>query len=121
VIVTQLGADTHHGDPLANIGLTMRAYPSLARLLHDVAHAHADGRWVATGGGGYQPTTVVPKVWTMHFAEMCGRADLVPSGWLHDLAPDDVSRPARATVEATVERVLESCLERLSELAARAL
>ncbi|MDQ3964493.1 MAG: acetoin utilization protein AcuC, partial [Actinomycetota bacterium] len=30
LIVTQLGADTHWGDPLANLGLTMRAYPRIA-------------------------------------------------------------------------------------------
>src|ERR687895_1960451 len=41
VLVTQLGADTHHGDPLANLGLTMTAYPPMAGLFHDFAHRHA--------------------------------------------------------------------------------
>ncbi len=70
LIVTQLGADTHHGDPLANLGLTMSAYPRMASLIHRTAHDHCSGRWVATGGGGYQADTVVPKVWTIYWAEM---------------------------------------------------
>ena len=117
LVVTQLGADTHHGDPLANLGLTMRAYPRLARLLHDLAHRYAGGRWVATGGGGYQATTVVPKVWTIHFAEMCGAPEKVPESWLEDRDPGEVSQDHRSTVEASVQRVLDACVPRLSELA----
>jgi acetoin utilization protein AcuC len=110
VLVTQLGADTHWGDPLANLGLTMPAYPPMARLLHRVAHDYADGRWVATGGGGYQAETVVPKVWTIHFAAMVGAADVVPAEWLDDRPSDEVSRPSRDTVERSVDAVLEACV-----------
>ena len=117
LLVTQLGADTHHGDPLANLGLTMAAYPCLARLLHDTAHSFAEGRWVATGGGGYQATTVVPKVWTIHFAEMCGAPDRVPPEWLDDRPPDEVSREDRSEVERSVNEVLDACLRVLSALA----
>lgn len=116
VLVTQLGADTHWGDPLANLALTMRAYPKIARLLHDVAHRFCDGRWVATGGGGYQSETVVPHAWTVYFAEMCGARDRVPGEWLEDRAPEDVGRSYRAQVEASVNRVLEACMPRLRAL-----
>ena len=37
LILTQLGGDTHHGDPLAHLALTMRAYQPMARLIHSVA------------------------------------------------------------------------------------
>lgn len=117
VLVTQLGADTHWNDPLANLGLTMSAYPRMAEVIHDVAHRYASGRWVATGGGGYQFETVVPKVWTIHFAQMCGRPDVIPSEWFDDRAPDEVSRPHRDVVERSVEQVLESCVPRLQALA----
>ena len=120
VLVTQLGADTHYGDPLANLGLTLSAYPRMAKIIHDAAHDFASDRWVATGGGGYQAETVVPVVWTIHFAEMCGRADLIPQEWLEDRAEDEVSRPYKDVVEATVERVLDSCLPRLAAIAGRA-
>ncbi|HVF54097.1 MAG TPA: acetoin utilization protein AcuC [Actinomycetota bacterium] len=110
VLVTQLGADTHHGDPLANLSLTMRAYAPMAKLIHDVVHDHAGGRWVATGGGGYQATTVVPRVWTIHFAEMCDDAASIPAEWSDDVSPEAVSRSVRPSVERAVEVTLERCL-----------
>ena len=117
VVVTQLGADTHHGDPLADVGLTMPAYPKMARILRSAIDDHAGGSWVATGGGGYQPTTVVPKVWTIHFAEMVGRPDAIPEAWLDDVSPEDVSRPNRSEIERSVSKVLEACVPRLESLA----
>ncbi|MDQ4065604.1 MAG: acetoin utilization protein AcuC, partial [Actinomycetota bacterium] len=116
ILVAQLGADTHWADPLANLGLTMRAYPVIARLIHEVVHEHAASRWVATGGGGYQFDTVVPKVWTIHFAEMCNARDTIPEAWLEDRPSDEVSRPWRAEIERSIERVLDACLERLEAL-----
>ena len=117
VVVTQLGADTHHGDPLANLALTMPAYPRMARTLHELIHRFAGGRWVATGGGGYQFDTVVPKTWAIHWAEMIGHAEVIPSNWLHDLAPDEASRSYLAEVERSVETVLHQCVPRLKALA----
>ncbi|MGH9183755.1 MAG: acetoin utilization protein AcuC [Acidimicrobiales bacterium] len=72
VLVTQLGCDTHHSDPLANLTLTTAAYRETAAALHELAHRAAGGRWVATGGGGYQWARVVPRAWTIYFAEMAG-------------------------------------------------
>jgi len=117
LLLTQLGGDTHHGDPLANLGLTMTAYPRIARILHDTAHRSAGGRWVATGGGGYQATTVVPKAWTVHFAEMCEASESIPEEWLHDRPEEDVSKSFTEQIAASVETVLESCRPRLSALA----
>ncbi|HZJ49788.1 MAG TPA: acetoin utilization protein AcuC [Actinomycetota bacterium] len=117
VLVTQLGADTHHGDPLANLGLTMSAYPPMARLLHEVAHEFCGGRWLATGGGGYQFDTVVPRVWAIHFAEMCGAVEAVPAHWLEDLASEDVSRSHRSELERSVEQVLSACTPQLEAAA----
>lgn len=117
ILVTQLGADTHWNDPLANLGLTMSAYPVMAQLIHDTARDHAGGRWVATGGGGYQFDTVVPKVWTIHFAEMCGAPDLIPTDWIIDRDPSEVSRPYRSEVARSVDMVLDACLDRLQSLA----
>jgi acetoin utilization protein AcuC len=77
VLVTQLGCDTHATDPLAQLRLTTRAYRGCAEELHELAHRVTAGRWVATGGGGYQWARVVPRAWTLAFAEMAGAlADL---------------------------------------------
>jgi acetoin utilization protein AcuC len=117
VLVTQLGGDTHFGDPLANLGLTMRAYPEMARILHDVAHDYASGRWVATGGGGYQFDVVVPRIWTIHFAEMCGGAGSIPDAWLDDPPSQEVSRSFRPGLDRSVRGVLNECLPLLKSLA----
>jgi acetoin utilization protein AcuC len=83
VLVTQLGCDTHHTDPLAHLGLTTRGYREAAKILHELAHQAAGGRWVATGGGGYQWARVVPRAWTIYFAEMAAREipDELPESW----------------------------------------
>jgi acetoin utilization protein AcuC len=116
LVLTQLGADTHHDDPLANLGLTMEAYPTMGRILHDAIHLHGSDRWVATGGGGYQAETVVPKVWTMHFAELSGVPEVIPSEWLKDRAPDEVSRRFRDSVRESVDEVLSACVPNLEKL-----
>jgi acetoin utilization protein AcuC len=84
VLVTQLGCDTHHTDPLAHLALSTIAYRTSAGILHELAHSAAGGRWVATGGGGYQWARVVPRAWTIYFAEMSEREvpDRVPDQWL---------------------------------------
>jgi acetoin utilization protein AcuC len=83
VIVTQDGADPHHQDPLAHLQVTMSAFPRVYRDLRLLAAEAAGGRWVALGGGGYN-TDVVPRAWTMLFAEMLGveLPDAIPAGWL---------------------------------------
>ncbi|MDQ4005993.1 MAG: acetoin utilization protein AcuC [Actinomycetota bacterium] len=124
VLVTQLGCDTHHTDPLAHLALSTAAYRETARLLHDLAHEAAGGRWVGTGGGGYQWARVVPRAWTIYFSEMAEREvpDELPRGWL-DLAagegaehlPDRLSEdapPAEDRAEE-VDGVLSELHQRL--------
>jgi acetoin utilization protein AcuC len=108
VLVTQLGCDTHHTDPLAHLSLSTAAYRQAAGLLHELAHDAAGGRWLATGGGGYQWARVVPRAWTIYFAEMAEQevADDIPVEWL-DLAgkaagspvPDRLSEDPPSTQE----------------------
>ncbi len=99
VLLTQLGCDTHLSDPLANLRLTTRAYREAARDLHRLAHEEAGGRWVATGGGGYQWASVVPRAWTIAFAEMAGVdiADELPRDWV-DLATAKAGSPIPETL-----------------------
>jgi acetoin utilization protein AcuC len=78
VLVTQLGCDTHASDPLAQLRLTTRTYKECAKELHALAHEATAGRWVATGGGGYQWASVVPRAWTLYFAEMADALDDLP-------------------------------------------
>jgi len=75
LIVTECGCDSHWLDPLTHLATTTRLWPALARIFHDLAHEVCDGRWLATGGGGYDLYNVVPRAWTLLFAGMVG-ADL---------------------------------------------
>jgi acetoin utilization protein AcuC len=65
VLVTQHGADAHAWDPLANLRVTTTAMGAAARLADSIAHRWAGGRWLATGGGGYDAYRVVPRMWTL--------------------------------------------------------
>ncbi|GAC1642495.1 MAG: acetoin utilization protein AcuC [Candidatus Dormibacteraceae bacterium] len=76
VLVTQDGCDTHHLDPLAHLAATTRIWPHVGKAFHDLAHELCDGRWLALGGGGYAIYEVVPRAWTLLFAEMVERRDL---------------------------------------------
>src|SRR5437899_10392713 len=76
VRVTQDGCDTHYLDPLAHIAASTRIWPRVGRIFHELAHELCDGRWLALGGGGYAIYEVVPRAWTLFFAEMVGRPDL---------------------------------------------
>ena len=84
VLVTQLGCDTHVTDPLAHLRLTTATYRVVASRLHALAHEVSGGRWLATGGGGYHWVTVVPRAWTIAFAEMAGVEldDELPFDWI---------------------------------------
>ena len=64
VLVTQLGCDTHLEDPLAHLALRVDDQAEIVARLHQLAHDVAGGRWVATGGGGYELVRVVPRAWT---------------------------------------------------------
>ena len=65
VIVSQHGADSHAWDPLAHLRVTTTAMGAAARLVDLVAHRYAGGRWLATGGGGYDVYRVVPRSWSL--------------------------------------------------------
>jgi len=76
VLVTQDGCDTHYLDPLAHVAASTRIWPRVGRMFHGLAHELCEGRWLALGGGGYAIYEVVPRAWTLFFAEMVERPDL---------------------------------------------
>ncbi len=86
LLVTQHGCDSHRLDPLAHLELTIDGQRTAYAALHALAHAHADGRWVALGGGGYERVEVVPRAWAHLVGEVVGRPvppqTAVPASWL---------------------------------------
>ncbi len=64
-IISQHGCDTHAFDPLAHLRVTTASYQRACALVDQLAHEHAEGRWLATGGGGYDAYRVVPRSWAL--------------------------------------------------------
>ena len=85
VVVSQHGADTHAWDPLANLRVTTTAMAEAARVVDAVAHRWAGGRWLATGGGGYEVYRVVPRAWALTWLAAAHREppERTPAAW-HD-------------------------------------
>ncbi|MEU7893573.1 acetoin utilization protein AcuC [Nonomuraea sp. NPDC049152] len=72
ILVTQHGCDSHALDPLAHLMLSLDGQRTAYEALHRLAHETAGGRWIATGGGGYELVQVVPRAWTHLIAEVSG-------------------------------------------------
>lgn len=84
VIVTQNGCDAHAYDPLTHMSCSMHIYQQIPRLAHALAHELCGGRWIATGGGGYDIWRVVPRAWTLLWSEMTEQQlydQPLPSAW----------------------------------------
>ncbi|MEJ7743652.1 MAG: acetoin utilization protein AcuC [Nocardioidaceae bacterium] len=85
VLVTQHGCDSHMDDPLAHLMLSIDGQREAHLALHELAHEVCEGRWLATGGGGYALVDVVPRTWC-HLLAVIGGAPIdphtpVPESW----------------------------------------
>jgi acetoin utilization protein AcuC len=85
VLVSQHGCDSHFLDPLAHLTLSVDGQRMAHAAVHQLAHEHAGGRWVATGGGGYEIVDVVPRAWAHLIAEAANApvapATPIPEDW----------------------------------------
>jgi acetoin utilization protein AcuC len=85
ILVSQHGCDSHRLDPLAHLELSLDGQRRAQAVLHDLAHEVAGGRWLLTGGGGYELVQVVPRCWTHLLAQAAGApidpATATPEPW----------------------------------------
>ncbi|MGD0374997.1 MAG: acetoin utilization protein AcuC [Streptosporangiaceae bacterium] len=97
LLVSQHGCDTHWLDPLADLQLSIDAQRAAHAKIHQMAHQYAAGRWLFTGGGGYELVQVVPRTWTHLLAEASGRpldpGSVIPQSW-RDFVTLRTGRPA---------------------------
>jgi acetoin utilization protein AcuC len=104
IVVSQHGADSHAFDPLAHLMVTTTAMGRAARLVDSLAHRHAGGRWLATGGGGYDAYRVVPRMWA-HVWLAQGHADAprdIPAAW-RERWTDDAERYGQSPIPETLD------------------
>jgi acetoin utilization protein AcuC len=102
ILLSQHGCDSHTLDPLAHLELSIDGQRSAHAALHRLAHETAGGRWVLTGGGGYELVRVVPRTWAHLLAEAAGRPldpqAATPPEWReYARARTDMSAPERMT------------------------
>lgn len=85
LLLTQCGVDTHRLDPLANLQLTVDGQRAAYLALRELAEQLCQGRWVATGGGGYALVAAVPRAWSHLLAIVTGEpldpATPTPESW----------------------------------------
>jgi acetoin utilization protein AcuC len=105
LLVSQHGCDSHRDDPLTNLALTIDGQRAAHAAIHALAHEVSGGRWLLTGGGGYEHVHVVPRTWTHLLFEAAG-APLDPDLATPELWRETVSwttsqaPPARMTEDA---------------------
>ncbi len=112
LIVSQHGADSHAWDPLAHLRVTTTAMGEAARLVDVVAHRYAAGRWLATGGGGYDAYRVVPRSWSLVWLAGAHRdvPDATPAGWRERWTAEG-SRYGQAPLPTTFEDAANAGVE----------
>lgn len=84
-IVSQHGCDSHFQDELTHLRVSVDAQREIMMDVARQADRWCEGRWIATGGGGYDCYDVVPRSWTHLVAvatgEPIGLARPVPQEW----------------------------------------
>ena len=125
VLVLQAGADAHQFDPLADLALTAQGFTQVFQRIVELAEAHAGGRIIATGGGGYATWTVVPRVWASLYATLEGQnmPEVVPKNWLQrwqsnsdetlpeTMQDDPLEVPRKAHIDAQNSKTVSTLLE----------
>ncbi|WP_010651211.1 acetoin utilization protein AcuC [Oceanobacillus massiliensis] len=84
IIITQNGADAHCFDPLTHLCGTMEIFNRIPQLAHELAHQYCNGKWIATGGGGYDMWRVVPRSWAQIWNVMkqdSPAKGIIPAEW----------------------------------------
>lgn len=133
IIISQNGCDGHQLDPLTHLAATTRLYEHIPRRIHDLAHDLCGGRWVATGGGGYDWWRVVPRAWTALWA-VVSHAEMpekLSEDWIsrwqrecpvdlprlmRDLAEDYPPGPRASAIADRNRRTVEELMEKVLPL-----
>ena len=109
-LVTQLGIDTYHNDPLTHLQITTRGYVEAVTELSQMGIP-----WLALGGGGYD-VMAVARAWALAYGVMLGVQwpDSIPDSFAqqHGLRqlrdslvleiPENIQRDARRYAEESV-------------------
>ncbi len=87
IVVSQLGVDTFHNDPLAHLNLTTNGFCKMVSMIKSLAP-----KWLALGGGGYDIANVA-RAWTLAWAimnDVSAPVD-IPEGYLRNYPEAGIS------------------------------
>lgn len=73
VIVSQHGCDSHMADPLTHLRVSVDGQREIMLHVAELADQYCQGRWIATGGGGYDCYDAVPRSWAHLVAVATGQ------------------------------------------------
>ncbi len=98
VLVTQLGIDTYHSDPLTHLQITTRGYIEAVTEL-----SRLKVPWLALGGGGYD-LMAVARAWTLAYGVMLDLEwpDRIPQGFAQQYGVSQLRDSATPEVPAKV-------------------
>ncbi len=116
ILLTQLGIDSYHTDPLTHLQVTSRGFISAVSRLGGLGYP-----WLATGGGGYDMSAVA-RCWTLAYGVMCGAEwpDRIPTAAIERLGrttlrdteipevPDHIRADARALATESVAAIRDA-------------
>lgn len=117
ILVTQLGADGLHGDPLTSLSFTTNGFLRAIELFRSLQLP-----WLALGGGGYNISNVA-RAWTLAWAKMNGIEipNEIPGYWRelasrYDLRLERLrDQPEKLASPPDVLDDLERTIQRLKE------
>lgn len=83
LVVSQMGVDPHHLDPLAHLEATLPGLRAAHAAVEDIVLATPTGRWLAMAGGGYN-LDLAARMWVLLLAQMLRAEpdDELPTEWL---------------------------------------
>ena len=119
ILLTQLGIDSYHTDPLTHLQVTSRGFISAVSRLGGLGYP-----WLATGGGGYDMSAVA-RCWTLAYGVMCGAEwpDRIPTAAIERLGrttlrdteipdvPDHIRADARALAAESVAAIRDAVFQ----------
>ena len=115
VLVTQLGIDSYHSDPITHLQLTSRGYVQVIREFAGLGLP-----WLALGGGGYD-LSAVARCWALAYGVMLGVEwpDRIPDALAGQYATpnlrDTVALEVPANVRQDARHYAEEGVARLKE------
>ena len=107
ILVTQLGIDSYHNDPLTHLQVTTGGYIAAVRQLAGLGLP-----WLALGGGGYD-VSAVARAWTLVYGVMLGAEwpDQLPIGFSEEhrvsRLRDQVSPKVPSEIKIDARRYME--------------